>query len=94
MKSLSLVAVMAAVLFAAVGAIRRDPRITAREILIQILLMGAYAAVAAGIGWLTLANWDDRRWLIAGGVTFIAWLAVALPMLARYLGRRLRGHGR
>ncbi len=94
MARLGLVLVIVSVLLAAVTAIRRDPRISARELRVQGLLLAGYAAVAAGIGWLTLSRMGDRAWLAAGGVAFVLWLVVALPLLARHLGRRLGKPGR
>lgn len=94
MERLGLLAVTAMVLIASIAAIRRDPRITARELRVQGALLAAYLAVAAGIGWLTLARADDVAWLAAGGVALLVWLVVALPLLARYLGRRLGKPGR
>ena len=94
MARLGLVVVIVSVLLAAVAAIRRDPRITGRELRVQGLLLAGYAAVAAALGWLTLARMGDRGWLAAGGIAFVLWLVVALPLLARYLGRRLGKPGR
>lgn len=94
MEQLGLLAVTVAVLMAAIAAIRRDPRISARELRIQSLWLAAYLAVAGGIGWVMLTDTDNTARLVAGGVALLLWLAVALPLLARYLGRRLGKPGR
>ncbi|MGE0864915.1 MAG: hypothetical protein AB7P34_13535 [Vicinamibacterales bacterium] len=94
MEHVGLLAVTAMVLIASIAAIRRDPRITARELRVQGALLAAYVVVAAGIGWLALSHPDDVAWLAAGGAALLVWLLVALPLLARYLGRRLGKSGR
>jgi hypothetical protein len=91
---LGLVLVVVSVLLAALVAVRRDPRITGGELRAQGLLLAGYAAVAAGIGWLTLSRMDDGAWLAGGGLAFALWLVVALPLLARHLARRLDKPGR
>lgn len=89
MEGLGLAVVVVAVLAGAIVGIRNDPRITRHELVVQVSWIALYVAGGAAIVWMTLLDMGDHGRMAAGGVAFLLWLVVALPLLMRHLRRRL-----